>query len=207
MFRKFLPTKVLFFDLFEQHAALIVEAAQKFYEGISHEGGINDLSSIKILEHQADLLTQKCLESLHKTFITPIDRDQIYSLIKGLDDIIDSIDEANDAMRIYKIHKATPEYIRLAELLVQSTRQIEIGVKGLRRMGEGALAAIIHKEIHRLEHEADEVLTKAIGNLFDEEKDARQIIKWKDLYEILENSTDQCAAVADLIEGIFLENE
>ncbi len=201
-----MPHKAEFFDFFEQHAAITLAAAEKYLAYISHAYSLSKLSTIKEMEHQADRVTRNCIEALHKTFITPIDRDQIHSLINAMDDIMDSIDAAADELVIYKIQHVTKEFISLAEILVQSMRQVQIGVKGLRRLTEKETINRVHQEVYRLEHEADVVLRSALGRLFDEEADARQIIKWKDLYQTLENATDQCATVTDVLEGILLEN-
>lgn len=206
MFSKLMPRSAQFFDIFENHAALLVQAAEKYHSDLSSEKGIQDLSEIKNLEHQADVLTQSCVESLHKTFITPFDRDQIFSLIKALDDILDCIDGAADKLIIYRIHVVRPDFVSLTNILVQAVYQVERGVKGLRSMGDFAANTKIHQDIHRLEHEADVVLAQALGRLFDEEPDTRQIIKWKELYDLIEEAVDTCAHVADIMEGIFLEN-
>ena len=123
MFSRLMPPKGLFFDFFEQHAAITLAAAKKYLECISHGQSILDLSQIKDMEHEADFVTRQCVEALHRTFITPIDRDQIHSLITTMDDVMDSIDAAADNLAIYKIHHITDDFLGLAEILVQATQQ------------------------------------------------------------------------------------
>lgn len=204
MFSKLFPRKTLFFDFFEMHVALIVKAAECLLEGISNHRSI--LTTIKELEHQADEVTQQCVEALHKTFITPIDRDLIFSLIERMDDIMDSIDAATDCLLVYKISDFSSDFINLCNVLIDAVREVQIGISGLRNLKKGVPIRNACREIYRLEHEADLSLRNALKSLFEEEQDARQIIKLKDLYEYLEAATDRCADVANVMEGILLEN-
>ena len=207
LFRKLFPQKALFFDLFDQHVALTSEAAKKLSLCISSNFDLAPIANIKILEHNADIITRKCLEALQTTFITPFDRDQIYQLISRLDDIMDCIDDTADCIMIYKLHTATPDLIELARLLTDSIQQIALGVHGLRDLHAAITIRQACKEIVSLERTADIILHSAIGRLFDEELDARELIKWKEIYQFIESGTDRCADVADVMEGILLEND
>lgn len=206
MFKWLIPRKTEFFDYFEQHAAYILDAAQKLQICITNELALSYFAEVKQLEHDADSLVRQCIEALHKTFITPIDRDQIHKLISNLDDIMDSIDDAFDCFLIYKIRFATNDFLKLVEILVNAARHILIGVTGLRSANNKEIHHAC-AEIYRLEHEADDTLRIALGRLFDEEIDPKQIIKWKDLYAIVEVAIDQCADVADVLESILLESD
>jgi uncharacterized protein len=196
----------LFFDLFEKHAALVLTASQELYQG-AIQNPIGSLKKIKLLEHEADAIVQQCISSLYKTFLTPIDRDQIYRLIGCLDDIIDGIDEVADCLQIYKLHKSTPPLIELAKILLDASQEVQKGMKGLRCLKDSEQLRNITASIRQHESSADKALYSALEELFDKETDARQIIKWKEVYEKLENTSDRCADVADVIECILLEND
>ena len=208
MFGKFLPTKTLFFDFFEQHANITVRAAQTFLQfmlasQIDLPEGVNP---IKDLEHQADAVTYGCIENLHKSFITPLHQNDIMHLISRMDDVIDYIDEAFEDCLIYKISSSNPAAQELARLLVLATEKIEFSVKGLRnRKKFAAQMRESNLQIHHLENAADNVLRAALGKLFDEENDIRLLIKWKEIYEVLERAMDKCEDVSNIIEGIILE--
>jgi uncharacterized protein len=208
MFGKFLPKAPLFFDYFEQHAKITLQAAQTFQQftlsdRLELPKGVNP---IKILEHQADEVTHQCIKKLHKTFITPLQQDDIVRLISRMDDVIDCIDEAFGDCLIYKISSFTPAARELARLLVLATEKLEFSVKGIRDRKKNAEAIReANLQIHHFENEADEVMQKALGQLFEEEQNIRQLIKWKEVYEALEQAMDFCEDVSNIIEGIILE--
>jgi len=207
MLEYFLPKEMIYFNFFESHAAIVVKAGREFLDKVSQP--TLDLSqssnTIKELEIKADVIVHECLEALHKTFITPIDRDCIYSLMSSMDNVVDAINLANNCLIIYKLKNTTPELRRLAQIVLLSTQKIEEIVSGLRHTSNADRISAVGIEIHRLENEADDVLHAAIARLFDEEEDVRNIIKWKDVYEALERSTDYCEDVADTVQSIILE--
>jgi uncharacterized protein len=122
-----------------------------------------------------------------------------------MDDIVDNVDAAFDCLIIYKIEKLTPDIQSLARILYKSVQEIELGIKELRNLRHAAAIRQNCKEINRLEKEADVILRNAIGGLFEKEQDIRLLIKWKEIYEILEEATDRCEDVSNIIEGILLE--
>lgn len=205
---RLLPREVRFFDFFDHHASLIVIAAKKFQEIISQENFnlTNKPNPIKILEHEADQVVHQCLDALHKTFITPIDRDQIYRLVSSMDDIIDAINTAYNDLIIFRLSSPTPELKRLAEVVLLSVQKVEEVVCGLRDMKNYETTQALCVQIHEMENEADELLHRSVAGLFDTETDARTIIKWKDIYEVLEEATDYCEDVADAVQAIILES-
>ena len=207
MFSKFLPSSTIFFDLFDRHIALTYQAAQKFHESISHGINHSGLMAIKTFEHEADAIIKQCIETLHKTFITPIDRESIYQLVSHIDDVIDCIDAAAECIVVYKIHAPSSELIQLSQILYYSVEQLETAVKGLRTIRQTASIQNACNAINKFEHEADDTLRYALGQLFQEEDNIKQLIKWKEIYETLEIATDRCSDVADIIQGILLENE
>lgn len=208
MLERFLPREVSFFDFFDKHASIIVQACQMFVEIVSHE--TFDLSrktnDIKSLEHQADEVVHQCLDALHKTFITPIDRDHIYRLVSSMDDIIDAVNTAYNLLIIYHLTSSTPELRHLAQVVLLSAQKVELAVKGLRHIKNGEDISAICVEIHRLENEADDLLHDSIARLFDQQTDALFVIKWKEIYEALEEATDCCEDVADAVQSIIIES-
>jgi uncharacterized protein Yka (UPF0111/DUF47 family) len=208
MFGKFLPQKTIFFDFFEQHAKLTQQAAQLLQQWMLSDQITTqeEIYPIKSLEHQADKLTSNCIDTLHKSFITPLQQNDIFRLISRMDDVIDCIDEIFDHCLIYKIASFTPAAKEMSQLLVVATDKLEFIVKGLRDRKKYSLKIReTNRQIHQLEDQADKILRHALGQLFDEEQDLRLLIKWKEIYEGLERAMDYCDDVSDIIEGIIVE--
>jgi predicted phosphate transport protein (TIGR00153 family) len=161
---------------------------------------------VKQIEHECDEITHAVVAGLHKTFITPIDRNDIYRLITKMDDIMDMVEAAADRVALYDIPHMTKEAVELARCLVESAEHVLGAVSSIRDLGKpnGILQHCV--EINRLENVADNVLRTALAKLFREEKDPIAVIKWKEIYETLESATDRCEDVANIIEGVVLEN-
>ena len=161
---------------------------------------------VKSIEHECDDITHAVVASLHKTFITPFDRNDIYRLITKMDDIMDMVEAAADRLALYDIPKMTTEAGELARCLVSSAEHVLGAVSGIKDLKKpsGILEHCV--EINRLENVADGILRGALAKLFREEKDPISIIKWKEIYETLEAATDRCEDVANIIEGVVLEN-
>jgi predicted phosphate transport protein (TIGR00153 family) len=207
MLRRFLPREDDFFALFERHAALTVEGAAEFRRLVSGEHNVQALAKrVKEIEHETDVITHTCVERLHRTFITPFDRDDIHRLISRMDDVMDFIDSAAARIALYEVAPMTPAVRDLAEVLLKSTRAVAIAVAGLRDLKhpQAILDACI--EVNRLENEGDEILRTAVGALFREATDPLLVMKWKEIYEALEDATDRCEDVANTIEGVVLEH-
>jgi len=207
MLRRFLPREEDFFTLFERHAALTVEGAKQFVSLVSGEKNVRALAArIKEIEHETDVITHTCVEHLHTTFITPIDRDDIHRLITRMDDVMDYVESASERIALYELREMTPEVRELADVLVRATEEVALAVAGLRDL-KRAQAVLDHCiEVNRLENEADEILRNAVATLFREASDPLLVMKWKEVYEALENATDRCEDVANIIEGVVLEH-
>jgi predicted phosphate transport protein (TIGR00153 family) len=201
-----MPREGRFFDLFRKSAELIVQGAHEFEKMLAHMDQIDAYArSIKEIEHQADLVTHQTMELLHKTFITPLDREDIHELITRMDDIIDFIKAASERIYLYDIRKMTPEAVQLAKTCTQSAECIQKIVNDLENLKNADEVKKLCVEINRLENEADAILRAGMAKLFKEEPDTRQLIKMKDIYELLETVTDRCEDVANVVEGIVLE--
>jgi predicted phosphate transport protein (TIGR00153 family) len=202
-----MPNEGKFFELFVQHADLCVKGAT---EMVALMTNFDDLESrmhaIEVLEKQADKVTHDTIELLHKTFITPIDRDDIHQLITRMDDILDLLEDAAQTISLYDIKAITPEARRLAELCLATVQKVKAAVGLLHNMDNSREILAICAEIDRLESDADHVMRAAMSKLFRDEPDVRNLIKLKAIYEILETVTDRCEDVANIIEGIIVEN-
>jgi predicted phosphate transport protein (TIGR00153 family) len=207
MFGRFMPTEGKFFELFNEHAELGVKCAK---EMVALMTNFDDLElrvhAIENLEKQADKVTHNCIELLHKTFITPLDRDDIHQLITRMDDILDLLEDAAQTISLYDIKAITPEAKRLAELCLACAEKVKAAVALLPNMDNSRQILTICQEIDRLESDADHVMRAAMSKLFRDEPDVRNLIKLKAIYEILETVTDRCEDVANIIEGIIVEN-
>ena len=208
MFGRFLPRETSFFDFFEQHAALTVEGAREFLSLVTTGANImTKAKRVSDIEHETDVITHRCVEALHKTFITPIDRDQIHRLITRMDDIMDFMEAATERLALYELDPTKPPELReLGIVLVKACEAMAEALKGLRDMKHANVVLAKCIEINRLENEADTVLRNAVARLFKTEKDPITIIKWKEIYEALEEATDRCEDVANIIEGVILEH-
>ena len=207
MFGFLIPKEFGFFDVFDKHAACCVEGGQIFIEMLEHYGEAPAKARrLKDIEHQADEITHHTLEMLHKTFVTPIDRDQIHELISHMDDVMDLIDGAARRMLLYGVQEIPSDLMELAKILHRSTLELQRAVKNLRNMknADAILKSCI--EINKLENDGDAVRDAAIAKLFQEEKNAVQVLVWKEIYEAVETAIDRCEDVANVIEGVVLEN-
>jgi len=208
MFGRLLPKEGRFFELFNAHAAQAVRAATELRELLNHydENREDHARAIDEAEHAADRITAETIRLLHKTFITPLDRDQIHQLVTAMDDICDLIQDTTESLSLYDIRRITPETARLADIAVKCCERVKEVVALLDSPnGTDALLKTC-EEIDRLESDADRVLRSAVSRLFREEQDVREVIKMKAIYVLLEAITDRCEDVANLAEGISLEN-
>ena len=207
MFGRLLPKEGKFFDLFNEHAEFCVKGAR---EMVALMTNFDDLEirvhAIEGIEKQADKVTHATLDALHKTFITPLDRDDIHQLITRMDDILDLLEDAAQTISLYDIKAITPEAKRLAELCLACTEKVKAAVGLLHNMDNSREILTICQEVDRLESDADHVMRAARSKLFREEPDVRNLIKLKAIYELLETVTDRCEDVANIIEGIIVEN-
>jgi predicted phosphate transport protein (TIGR00153 family) len=207
MFGRFLPRETSFFDFFEQHAGLTVEGTKEFLSMVTTGANISaKCRRISDIEHETDTITHRCVEALHKTFITPIDRDSIHRLITRMDDIMDYVEAAAERVELYELTTMTNDARDLADVLYRSSLQVEAATRGLRRLEDPQATIKLCIDINRLENEADMILRRSVARLFKEEKDPIVVIKWKEIYENLENASDRCEDVANIIEGVILEH-
>ena len=213
LFGKLLPREGNFFEMFNQHAERIVAAARSFSQLVANyaDPQLRDryYQEVDDAERAADRITHDVNRAIHKTFITPIDREQIHSLINTMDDVADLIQDSAETMALYDVRHMTEEISRLTSISLKCCERLKDAVALLDRIADHGVAEAALKtceEIDRLESDADRVMRAAMSKLFREEPDVREVIKLKAIYELLETITDKCEDVANLIEGIVLEN-
>ena len=213
LFKKLLPKEGNFFELFNQHAERMLEAAHAFSKLVANYNDANLREQynreVDNAERAADKVTQEVNRLIHSTFITPIDREQIHTLINTMDDVADLIQDSAETMALYDVRHMTEEITRLTDLSVRCCERVQEAVKLLSKLSDhqSAVAALkTCEEIDKLESDADRVMRSALSKLFREEPDVRELIKLKAIYELLETITDKCEDVANVVEGIVLEN-
>ena len=204
---RFLPRDEKFYDFFEAGAKKVVEAAVQLEELIKDFRDVPlRAKQIKDTEHEGDVITHDTIEMLNKTFITPLDREDIHDLITSLDDVLDYVEACAERLNLFKIAKTTDEARLLVGILVKAVKEVEQAVFKLRRL-KGADSIMKNcVEINRLENEGDFVGRTAVAKLFEGEPNPLEVIKWNEIYETLENAIDRCEDVANVLEGIVLKN-
>ncbi len=200
----FVPKEREFFNLFEEAGANIVEGASlldRMLSGYPESAGL--ARDILRCEQEGDRITHDIIQLLNKRFVTPIDREDIYALASGLDDVVDFAEEAADYLGLYKIEAPMEEAQQLAHILLLAARQIAEAMPGLRGFKDISRYTV---EINRLENDGDRTTREAIAALFDNGIDPMVVIRWKDIYERLEEAIDATEQVANILEGIVIKN-
>ena len=207
MLARLMPREGRFYDLFNAHAERIIEGSRELAAMI---GSFSDLDGhaqrIDGAERAADKITHECITLLHKSFITPFDRDQIHALITAMDDILDLIQDVAESVALYDLRRITPEAKQLAEINLMCCERVKTAVGLLSNVKRPEDILKSCEEIDRLESDADRVLRAAMSKLFRDEPDVKQLIKLRTIYELLETISDRCEDVANIIEGIVIEN-
>lgn len=201
-----LPAETKFYDWFEKAAQNMVAAATLLRtmldEGHDWPGRVAQMTE---LEHQGDFITHEIFDLLHKTFITPLDHDEIQALTTSMDDVIDVIHAAADALLLYRVERTRPEAKDLSNVILSATQEIAAAVADLRQ--KGTLTQMMPRimEINRLENEADRIARAAISRLVEHRDDIFELIRWKEIYEQLEEATDRCEDVADVLRTVVIK--
>ena len=198
------PREEDFFVLFRKQAALVREGCNQLLEMVTAFDRLEERAKqLKEVEHRADVVTHEIFERLNRTFITPLEREDIHALASELDDVLDSVEAIGHRFVIFKILKTTPEATQLAKIIAQSSVQIENAVNNLKDF-KNLMAFTI--EINRLENEADAISRQAVAELFSGTHEVMDVLRWKEIYGRLEGAADKCEDVANTIEAIVLKN-
>ena len=205
MFR-LIPKEQQFFGLFERLAEHLLQAGTLLNELVSNSHQIVEKAKqLERVEHEADQVMHEIMAKLNRSFITPIDREDIHQLATALDDVIDFIEGAAEHMILYKIQQPTPQFKALADVVFRQVREIHQMIPRLKNLRHADI--LVHCiEVNRLENEGDRIHREAVAELFEKRGDPLEVMKWRDLYDLLETATDKCEDVAVAIEGIFLKN-
>jgi len=204
---RLIPKEEKFFDLFEELAAKIEVGGKLFLElAQSDVYGEPQVARLKEIEHEADVITHRTYEKMHTTFITPIDREDIYSLVNKMDSILDMIEAAAARLYLYRVRVPATALVDQARILNESIGKIKTIVHALRDMKNAPFILETSIEINTLENAGDVILRSIMARLFEEEKDVRELIKWKEIHERIEEAIDVCEDVSNIVEGIVLKN-
>jgi hypothetical protein len=201
-----IPQEKHFFDMFDQQADVVLEGAEALLDMVTNFDHVAEKrDKIKDIEHKGDELVHHISNELTKTFVTPIDHDDISKLTSRLDDILDFIEAASHRMWSYEIKTIPPEMVKLTEVILASSKEVNHAVKDLRNFKKKNEILTHFIEINRLENVGDDITHVAVAGLF-KKYDAVNIIKLKEIYEYLEEATDKCEDAADVIKDIFMKN-
>jgi hypothetical protein len=204
---RLIPKEEKFYDLFEELINKIEEGGKLFLDMVEkYEYPLPKITKLKELEHEADVITHRTYEKMHKSFLTPLDREDIYALVNKMDSILDMIEASAARMNLYKVKKPTKVIIDQAKILNKAISKVKLIVYAMRDMKNSKMIIDACVEINTLENEGDIVLRTAMVDLFENEKDAIELIKWKEIFERIEEALDVCEDVSNIIEGIVLKH-
>ncbi len=204
---QFFPKEEKFFEMLENAAANLHKGAKAFKHMLQDYTDIeNKVKHIKDIEHEGDIITHEIVDKLNRTFITPIDREDIHRMTSEIDDVLDFILGVADRMMLYRVKSPTPQSLRMVEVLIASIEQMEKAISSLKNIKNSRRILDYCIEINRLENEGDSIHRSVMADLFSDGKDPVEIIKWRDIYDYLENAIDKCEDVADAIESIVVKN-
>jgi len=201
-----MPKELEFYGLFNQSAKLLLDAGKLLHELVVDFRDLPEKAQrMERLEHDADQVTHEIIARLNRSFITPLDREDIHELATTLDDVMDFIEDVTEHLILFRVKEPTPQFKALAEVVAQQVEEIN---KMVPRLKDLKHAQILQHciEVNRLENQADRLLRAAVADLFDRGGDPLMVMKWRELYALLETATDKCEDVAVVIEGIFLKN-
>ena len=204
---RLIPKEEIFFDLFEELANKIDEGVELFLDLVEcYEYPDPKIGKFKELEHEADVIAHTIYDKLHKTFLTPIDREDIRNLTNKMDSILDMVEASATRMSLYKVKILAREIIDQARILNKAIKKIKYIVHAMRNMKNAKTIKDNCVDIHTLENEGDIVLRMTMTRLFEYEKDPIELIKWKEIFERIEESIDICEDVSNIVEGIVLKH-
>lgn len=204
---RLIPQEVKFFDLFEKDADNVLRAARQLKDLVDEFQNVEEkVRLINEREHEGDFITHTIVEQLNKTFVTPFDREDIHALTCALDDVMDRMEAAAEAMHIYNVTEPMPEARALVDVIVKSAEEIALAIPLLRDRQQMPMILERCIEINRLENEADRIHRRALMPLFRGSHEALEVIKWKEIYEQLETATDRCEDVADVLQAMVMKH-
>ena len=197
----------VFFDLFIESSAKVIIVGETFLDLVHNYDKVEDkVSNLKVLETDCDMQAHKILKKLNESFITPFDREDIYNIARDMDDIVDCIEEVANRFMVFDVKEMRPEAIVMSDLIMQGIRELDVLFKHLKEIKINTIVREQIIEVNRIENEGDIIYRRALTKLFKNEKDPIEIIKWKELYELLEESMDSCENIANIVEGLVMKH-
>jgi uncharacterized protein len=202
-----IPREEKFFDFFDQQAQWLKKAASLFKD-LAKEWKPDHPAIVQLreVEHECDITTHEIIDMLNRTFVTPIDREDIHELAKIQDDVVDIIQAVSERMLLFRIQSSTKELLELAEILEEAVANVTKAVSSIRDINRPRRILDYCIEINRLENRGDRTYERAIGDLFNNSTDVLNVIKWKEIYDAAEQAIDKCEDIANMIEGIVVKN-
>jgi uncharacterized protein len=202
-----IPREEKFFDLFDQQVRALEEAARLFLELVQDWNNKHpNIARLRDLEHECDMTTHEIMDRLNRTFVTPLDREDIHALAKELDDVVDIIQAISERLLLFNITKTTDDCLELAKIIEEAVANVSKAVQSIRDLKRPRRILDYCIEINRLENRGDRTSERAIGNLFDSSQDPMEVLKWKELYDSTESAIDKCEDIANIIEGIVVKH-
>ncbi len=204
---RLIPKEEKFFEMLQKASDNLSATAAEFKTLLENYSDLGQrVKKLKDLEHEGDILTHEIMDKLNRTFVTPIDREDIHALASGIDDVVDLIDETGALMRLYHIQKPTPALFKQTEYLLKAVDELGKAIKCLKDLKNSRRLLDYCIEVNRLENEGDELLGETLAALFEGNADALEVIKLKEIYEHLEQALDKCEDLAVVIEGIVVKH-
>jgi len=201
---RLIPREEKFYNDFQALADELQRGAQLLEQMLAPDHPVWDKADeIKEVEHKCDFLTHEIIQRLNRTFVTPLDREDIHTLARSLDDVMDAIDAAATLVRLYRLDTVRFGARELAQIITACTKQVRLAVDAMERH-QGVVPHAV--EINRLENEADRTHQQAVSRLFDDERDPIVVLKWKEMLDLLEDATDRCEDVANVLEGVVVKH-
>ena len=204
---RLIPKEEKFFEMLQKASQNLSLTAEEFKNLLDNYADLNQrVKRLNDLEHEGDIITHEIMDKLNRTFVTPIDREDIHALTSGIDDVLDLIDETASLMRLYHIQKPTAALFKQTQILVKAVEELEKATKSLKDLKNPRRLLDYCIEVNRLENEGDELLGETLAELFEGSRDALEVIKLKEIYEHLEAALDKCEDLAVVIEGIVVKH-
>jgi hypothetical protein len=196
----------IFYGMFIDFMEKIIVSGEAFVDLVHNYDNVDEkVANLKVLETECDMETHKILKNLHGSFITPFDREDIYEITRDMDEIVDSMEEIGNRMLLFDVKEMRPEAVQLSDIMLQTIRELQVVFKHLHEMNKNSIVREQIIEVNRLENEGDLIFRKALSSLFRNEKDPIELVKWKEIFEMLEDGIDSCENVANIIEGVIMK--
>ena len=197
----------VFYELFDEFIHKIIAAVEAFSDLVNNFDVVADkVANMKVMETDCDMQAHKILKKMNESEDLPFDKEDMYALTRDMDDIVDSIEEVSNRFVVFDIREMKPEAVTMAELLLQCIRELDVLFKNLKDIKTNPIVMTQIIEVNRIENEGDIVYRRALTKLFRNEENPIEVLKWKELFDVLEDSLDACENVANIVEGLVMKH-